>query len=85
MTASCPSFEPNACWRRVVLCSEDNPKRSRVSTGKVKVCMGVSELVIVALVGLALFGGAIKIKFKGFVRRPERQKLKDSEQKLLDE
>lgn len=47
--------------------------------------MGVNELIIIVLVGLALFGGAIKIKFNGLARRTERQELKDGGQKLLDE
>ncbi len=55
-----------------------------VSTGKVQVDMGVSELVVIALLGLALFGGGIKIRFKGIARRSEKKELKNEAQRLLD-
>lgn len=72
-----PSPEPNALRRKVVFCPKDTLSGSRVSTGKVRVSMGVSELVLIALVGLALFGGAINISFKGVIRRSEARELQD--------
>lgn len=47
--------------------------------------MGVSELVLIALVGLALFGGAINIDFKGVIRRRERGAIKSGKRKLIKE
>ena len=37
--------------------------------------MGISELVLIALIGLALFGGNINISFEGLLRRGGRREL----------
>ena len=42
--------------------------------------MGISELVLIALIGLALFGGTINIDFKGVLRRAEGRELRDPTQ-----
>jgi hypothetical protein len=42
--------------------------------------MGIGELVLIALVGLALFGGTINIQFKGVLRRAEEREPKDGTQ-----
>lgn len=58
--------------------------RLSVSIKKVKVVMGISEFLLIALVGLALFGGAVNIEFKGITRRIERRELKGRERKQLN-
>lgn len=81
-----PSPEPNAFGVRPVFCPKDTLIQMGVSTGKVKVSMGVSEFaLLVALIGLVFFGGAVKIKFKGAAHRKRDGELKDGERKLLDE
>ena len=45
--------------------------------------MDISKLVLIALVGLALFGGAINIDFKGLIGRREGRGLKGGKRKLL--
>lgn len=47
--------------------------------------MGVSEFLFVALIGLAFFGGAIQVKFKGADRRQKKRELKGGERKLLNQ
>ncbi|HEX8145937.1 MAG TPA: hypothetical protein VF591_01950 [Pyrinomonadaceae bacterium] len=42
--------------------------------------MGISELVLIALIGLALFGGTINIDFKGVLRRAGGRDLQDASQ-----
>ncbi len=42
--------------------------------------MGITELVLIALIGLALFGGTININFKGVLRRVGGRDLPDAAQ-----
>lgn len=74
-----PSPEPNAFRRKAVFCPKITLIGSGMYTGKVQVIMGLSELVLIALVGLAVFGGAININFKGVFRRSEGRELQDGE------
>jgi len=64
---------------------EGYPNRFRASIEKVKVSMGVSEFLFVALIGLAFFGGAIKVKFNGVARHQKKPQLKGGERKLLNQ
>ncbi len=42
--------------------------------------MGIGELLLVAVVGLAIFGGNISINFRGAIRRAEGRELQDGAQ-----
>jgi hypothetical protein len=70
-----------------LLCPKDTPFHLGVSTGKVRLSMDVSNLWIIVLLGLVLFGG--EIRFNGAVRwlrrQPGRRELGDGGRKSVDE